>query len=182
MKLTRFLPSLIATAIASGALAQTTATGVITLLSTNGTTNNYDIDLDNTGSTGIQTFWFAWVPGLNFMPDMPTGISQPTGWTETITGNAAGYAIQWKTSGGLASGTSLDGFQFTSIDSLTTLEGNSQGHPILTSFVYSGQPLSGTSDQFVVTPAPEPGSWITLAGLAIVGTAVRRRRVAGARL
>jgi len=168
------------TAVASSAFAQTVASGLITQLSTNGTTFTYDIDLDNIGSTGIQTFWFSWVPGSNFMPDMPTGITQPAGWTDSVT-SGGGFAIQWKTSGGLAAGNPLDGFQFTSVDSLATLEGNSQGNPILTATVYSGQPFSGTSDQFVVRPAPEPASWLALAGLAIAGIVVRRRRAVDAR-
>ena len=162
--------------IASATFAQTSATGVISETGFSAGVYSYDIQLNNTGSTGIQTFWFSWVPGLNFMPDMPSAVNEPAGWVETITGNSLGYAIQWKTSGGLASNTSLDGFDFSSVDSLTVLEGNSQGNPILTSFVYSGQPLSGTSDQFIVAPAPEPASWLSLGGLALVGIAVRRRR------
>lgn len=176
----RFVSAAAAAIVSTGALAQTSASGTISLIGTNGSDNEYDIQLTNTGTTGIETFWFAWVPGMNFMPDEPSSISQPTGWTDTVTGSTDGYAIQWKTSGGLAAGHSLDGFMFSSVDSLSTLEGMNQGHPILTSYVYSGQPFSGTSDQFVVSPTPEPASWLAITGLAGCAAIVRRRRAARA--
>lgn len=114
------------------------------------------------------------------MPDMPTNIGSPSTWTESVTGGAAGYAIQWKTSGGLAAGSALDGFTFSSTDSLAVLEGNSQGSPILTSYVYSGQPFSGTFKQFVVTPvaAPEPASLLALVCAAAPIVLIRRRPTA----
>lgn len=171
----RLLPVLIGSALATAAMAQTSATGVISVLGMTGTSYNYDIDLHNAGSTGIETFWFSWVPGVNFMPDMPTSISDPTGWTDTVVGGPGAYSIQFKSSTGLASTQFLDGFQFTSADSLSVLEGNAQGSPILTSTVYSGQPFSGTSDQFVVTAAPEPPAWLALGSLAIAGLALRKR-------
>jgi hypothetical protein len=182
MKLNRIAMCALGAAMATGAFAQsqTSATGLITLLGTGGGLYNYDINLTNNGSTGIQTFWFSWVPGLNFMPDSPSNITGPTGWTDTIT-SGPGFAIQWKTSGGLAAGNSLDGFDFSSPDSISVLEGMSNGFPILTSFVYSGQPLSGTSDQFVVgvNSAPEPASWLAFGGLGLVVLGAKRRRASG---
>ncbi|MHB8637571.1 MAG: PEP-CTERM sorting domain-containing protein [Fimbriimonadaceae bacterium] len=178
MNLNRVLIGSVAVALAGNALAQTTATATITQTGLVGGVYSYDIDLLNTGSTGIQTFWFAWVPGLNFMPDMPTSVGAPASWTDVTTG-PPGYAIQYKTSGGLAAGNSLDGFNFSSVDSPTVLEGSAGGTPILTSFVYSGQPLFGTSNQFVVAfaPAPEPATWLALAGFGLIAIAKRRRRI-----
>ena len=177
-------------AFAASACAQTVASGVITLESQSAGLYNYDIDLTNMGANDaggiIQTLWFAWIPDVDFMPDAPTNVSNPAGWTDTIT-PGGGYGIQWKTSGGLAGGSSLDGFKFSSPDSPTVLAGNYNyfgfPYPILTTFVYSGQPEVGTADEFVVkiNPAPEPSSWVALAGLALAGIVIRRRRVADPR-
>jgi hypothetical protein len=177
VKLNRVLLSSLTVGIAGSALAQTTASAIITETGLSGGVYSYDIDLQNTGSTGIETFWFSWVPGSNLMPDMPTNISAPSDWTDVVT-PGGGYAIQFKTSGGLAAGNSLDGFQFSSVDSPTVLQGTSQGLPILTSYVYSGQPFSGTFDQFVVqfNSAPEPSTWLAFGGMSLVLLRARRRR------
>ena len=54
---------------------------------------NYALTLNNTGTTSIGTFWFAWVPGAGFLTTTPSSISSPAGWTEINTN--AGDAIQW---------------------------------------------------------------------------------------
>ena len=77
---------------------------------------NYSIALNNTGTTSIGTFWFAWVPGAGFLTTTPSSISSPAGWTEINTN--AGDAIQWtSTTNLLAAGQSLTGFNFTSTES-----------------------------------------------------------------
>src|SRR5579871_3126942 len=53
---------------------------------------DYDLTLNNTGTTDIGTFWFAWIPGANFMTVTPTDIVSPAGWTATV---IAGASIQW---------------------------------------------------------------------------------------
>src|ERR1700677_4417030 len=77
----------------------------------------YDLTLNNTGTTTIGTFWFSWVitpSGANgFLPDTPTNVVDPAGWTDILTNGGAG--IQFKTSSDLlASGDSLSGFEFDS--------------------------------------------------------------------
>lgn len=144
---------------------------------------SYDITLNNTGTTTIGTFWFAWVPGSNFMPVSPTNITEPAGWTETIT-PGGGYAIQWVTSSSLlASGGTLPGFEFQSTMTPAQLEGPYSGSPpdtVATSFVYHAGPFSDSGDEFVVLAAPqsvpEP-STIMLVGLGFVGLffSVRKR-------
>jgi hypothetical protein len=134
---------------------------------------DYTITLTNTSGAGndsIETFWYAWVPGHDFMAGaIPTNVINPTGWTDLITGsgNATdGYAIQFKTSSAaLAPGGSLM-FGFTSDQTPAELAGNSlfgSNPPVGTSFVYSGQPFSGDQLQFVVSSVssvPEPSSLI----------------------
>src|SRR5579871_5258960 len=79
----------------------------------------YDLTLNNVGTTTIGTFWFGWVPGDNFMPVSPTNVTSPAGWGDVITngGPSNGFAIQWtanSTASDLAAGNSLSGFIFDS--------------------------------------------------------------------
>ena len=155
--------------------------------SQSGSIYSYDITLNNTGTTTIGTFWFAWVPGAGFMSVAPTNVTSPTGWSEILTdGNGS---IQWTTSTAkLASGTSLSGFDFQSTLTPAQLEaaytggGTGNGDPVATSFVYSGAPFSDAGFQFVVAQAsvPEPSSFM-LVGTVFAGFALRawrRRRAA----
>jgi hypothetical protein len=134
---------------------------------------DYTITLNNKGTSTspIETLWYAWVPGADFLPTSPLSVQPPTGWTEIITGGSVndGYAIQFTTSTSpLNPGNSLL-FQFQSADTPTQLAGNSPTHPTFpvgTSVLYSGAPLSvGPSESFVVQSVPEPSSL----GLLLIG-------------
>ena len=130
----------------------------------------YDLTLNNTGTTPIGTFWFSWVPGDNFMSVSPTNIADPSGWGDIITtgGPSNGSAILWTantTANELAAGNSLSGFNFDSTLTPTQLMGMASGTPvpITTTFVYIGQPFGDAGLQIVATPAtiaatPEPGT------------------------
>jgi hypothetical protein len=103
----------------------------------------------------------------------------------------SGAAIQWVTSTPLAAGSSLSGFTFDSTEtpaellSAFTGTGTGSGDPQSTAFVYSGAPLVGAGDQFVVTPAtaataatPEPGTMLlTLTGMVLVAMSGSMRRL-----
>jgi hypothetical protein len=142
-------------------------------------TYQYDLTLNDPGTTEIETFWYSWVPGQDYMPVDPTGILSPTGWSAaapTHSGSGDGYAIQWTTTTTpLTAGNSLAGFQFDSTATPAQIFGDSPFYPstlVNTSFVYAGAPLSATSFKFV---APEPASAMLMAcGLA--GMLARRRR------
>ena len=127
----------------------------------------------------INTFWYAWIPGQNYLPVTPTNIASPAGWTFSVThgGPSDGYAIQWHTSingtDALAPGASFQ-FTFDMTNAPASLAGNSVFYtntPVGTSFVYSGQPFSIDSEQFVVHSVPEPSSatLIALGFLVILG-------------
>ena len=126
----------------------------------------YTITLDDTGSTTIGTFWFAWVPGEDFLDNSPSSVTAPAGWTDNITnaGSNDGFAIEWTASSpssDLAPGGSLTGFSFISSEPPSSLFGDSHffpGTPELTSFVYSGAPFSDAGFQFAVEPMKQPPS------------------------
>jgi len=151
---------------------------------------DYNIALQNLGSStdSLQTFWFSWVPGEDFMPTSPLSVSPPTGWTDMITngGPTDGFAIQFvTTSASLAPGSTLD-FSFTSASSPAQIAGDSPfypGTPVGTFFAYQGTPFVGDSFSSVATfssavsSVPEP-STLTLAlvgGLVwLVGSRARK--------
>jgi hypothetical protein len=148
--------------------AQTVATAEINDTPLGGGVYDYSIILTDTGSTPIETFWFSWIPGADFLLTKPTNIVSPTDWTANITGsdNASdGNAIQWvtpasSTTAPLDPGDSLT-FSFDSTDTPAAIAGDSvygANPPVGTSFVYSGAPFSGTSDEFIVQSVPEPSS------------------------
>src|SRR5438477_9278479 len=68
--------ALMATIDASGVISSTAA----------GPNTNFTITLANASSSdaGIGTFWFAWVPGEDFLATSPTSVSPPTGWSDNI--------------------------------------------------------------------------------------------------
>jgi len=149
---------------------------------------DYTITLRNssTSTDVIGTFWYAWVPGKDFLPTNPIAgdFVTPTGWHLTVTHfpNVAtnGYALQWVADSpatALTQGNSLT-FGFTSADTPTQIAGNSPffpDTPVNTSFVYHGAPFSDAGVQFDLSAVPEPSS-ICLFGLGGLGLAVAYRR------
>ncbi|HVT82722.1 MAG TPA: PEP-CTERM sorting domain-containing protein, partial [Phycisphaerae bacterium] len=152
----------------------------------NGPDYDYTITLHNTGTTNIGTFWFAWTPPgapieYDFLPSNPSATSQPGGWYGPASLGFPGYSIEYYALPGneIAPG-GTGTFGFTSHDSPAQLQGTSFfNFPILTSFIYEGQPEVGSFAQvtpvFVAAPAPEPAS-ITLLALGTFALALRRRR------
>jgi hypothetical protein len=176
--------------VASVAGAAETATATISQVANLGgspTVFQYALTLNDTGTTTAGTFWYAWVPGQDYMDVLPTSITSPVGWQEIVTGSgnsSDGYAIQWSattSAADLAAGSSLTGFGFDSSDSITQLtSGLSVSHPTVkvgTSFIYPGEPEAGPGDEFVVTAAvPEPRGWQILGAAAVGMLSLRSRR------
>lgn len=177
--------ALLALAPAAKAVLLPTATGTLTETATGASFNTFTITLQNTSvSASIETFWFAWVPGKDFLDTTPLTVTPPSGWTDTIThgGASDGYAIEFSTSTApLAAGGSLPGFNFTSADSLAQMSSNSNFYPTTattTSEVTTAPNDTGTSSNpFVVTVAtvPEPGVMALLAASGGVVCLLRRR-------
>ena len=138
-----------------------TASATVVATQLDATDWQYSITLDDTGSTKVGTFWFAWMPGEDFLATSPTGISDPTDWQHSVTHGGAndGYAIQWTATSGsndLASLGTLTGFSFDSTAAPAAMFGNSvffPGTPVTTSFVYSGAPFSDGGFELTATQA-----------------------------
>ena len=121
-------------------LATINASGVISSTAA-GSNVNYTITLTNASSSnsGIGTFWYAWVPGEDFLATSPISVSPPPGWTDNITNMGAGdgFAIQFlanSPANDVRPGSSLN-LSFESADSPASVNGNSvffPGTPLLT--------------------------------------------------
>ncbi len=109
-------------------------------------TFRYTITLHNTGLTPIGTFWYAWIPDIDFLPDEPTNAVSPTGWTADISGGPIGdqpngFSIEWSTTSDFLAAGSTFTFQFDSastpaeVNALTPFYTNI---PVGRSFVYTG--------------------------------------------
>jgi Hint domain len=145
-----------------------TASATITAIQLAPAEWQYSVTLHDTGSTTVGTFWFAWVPGQDFLDTRPSSVTDPAGWQDLIThgGSNDGYAIQWTVSPGspdLQSGDALSGFSFTSSDAPSAVFGDSDFHsgtPVLTSFVYAGAPETDPGFKFEVAACFRAGTRI----------------------
>lgn len=183
--------AIMAAAVVSGlaavpSLAALSATGTVTETGTAGSgpsqTYTYSLSLTNTGDTTLGTYWYAWIPGQDYLTTSPTNITSPAGWQAIVTTGAApdGFAIQWKANSAASYvpvGGTLSGFGYTGTDSPTFLAGPApifDHPPVTTTFVYSGAPFSDPGYRFVVSVVPEPA---TLGLFGVGGAlALRRRR------
>lgn len=168
-------------------VAPVAASAQITAQPMTGGIYTYTVALDNTGSSSLETFWFAWnTDGHDYMTAGPTSISQPSGWTDSVTidynpSYGYNYGIQFTTSTTpLASGGTLD-FSFDSTLTPTQMAGNNPtfGVPVATSFVSTGPGFTGTDyGPFTARVVPEPCSLALFAvgscGLWIVRGRERR--------
>jgi hypothetical protein len=155
-----------------------------------GSNYDYTITLTNSASSTdvIGTFWYAWVPGKDFLDTSPIdgSIQSPAGWNVAVThlpnSPDNGYAIQWvaASSGSAIAPGDTKTFRFSSADTPGQVFGFSQFYPntlVGTSFVYHAGPFSDAGVQFLVTPTavPEPSA-LALAGLGGAALVVARRR------
>lgn len=126
---------------------------------------NYTLTLDNTGTSPVETFWFAWnTYDYDFMTANPTSIVTPSGWSDTVTTYydyyyGYDYGIEFSTSTTpLAGGASLQ-FSFDSTMTPMQMAGNNPtfGNPVGTSYASTGPGFSGTEfGPFVAQVVPEP--------------------------
>ncbi|MGN6366967.1 MAG: hypothetical protein ACTHN5_01775 [Phycisphaerae bacterium] len=176
---------------AGAAFASLQADGTILPISSpTDTSFQYDITLHNTGTTNVGSFWFAWVPGLDFLPSQPLNVQSPAGWTANIINDpysyyGDGYSIQWIANTPLPAGQSLPGFSFTSADTPATMAGYSPiyfgYYPTTTSYAYAGTPELTEATSFTlnvlptITATPEPAT-ASLTACAAARLLLKRRR------
>jgi len=187
MKYATALSTVILVAISSNTHANATiietASSTISAKSVAGGKFEYDLTLTNTGNTNLSTFWFAWVPGKDFLSVDPTAETSPAGWNlPNITngGPNDGFALQWIANTPLAPGATISGFSFTTTESPSIVEGTSAvpayaGTKTDTAFVYIGQPLTDAGFQLTAAVAPEPAS-LSLLALGAIPLLSRRKR------
>ena len=153
-----------------------------------GTNWDYVVTVHNTGTVNIETFWFAWIPGYDYLPSNPQVTSQPLFWSTYVEASDR-YSIEFYDTGTLdpiTPGNSSSAFKFTSPDSPTTLSNGTgfAGLPDTYSYVYTGPSDSGSAaiiTSIPITTVPEPTS-IALAGIGgLAGLIVWGRRRLAAR-
>ena len=94
----------------------------------------------------IGTFWYAWVPDIDFLPVEPTNAVTPTGWTADISGGPSGdvpngFSIQWTTTSDFLAAGNTFTFQFDSTSTPVQVNGLTPFYtdtPVGRSFVYTG--------------------------------------------
>ena len=141
-------------------------------------TFRYTVTVHNTGLTPIGTFWYAWIPDIDFLPVEPTNAVSPTGWTADISGGPSGetpngFSIQWDTTSDLLAPGGTLTFQFDSTSTPAEVNGLTPFYadvPVGRSFVYTGAAQDGLGNfdpngtQIDVARQPDPASAPILTG------------------
>ncbi|MBL8991538.1 MAG: hypothetical protein JNJ48_08170 [Phycisphaerae bacterium] len=166
---------------ASAATAALVGSASLTANPLGGGQFGYTATVSNTGTTTIGTFWFAWIPGQNYLPVLPTNITSPAGWTATIVGGSGAASIRWAASSAASfinPGASLGGFGFNAFITPQAMDGFAQNFPtqrMATSFFYSAGPFSDSGFQFIASVVPSPAGAAAV-GLLLPAACLRRRR------
>jgi len=141
---------------------------------------DYTINLKNTGSDSLNSFWYGWTISGNNLPSNPTTAGNTLGWANDLDGNS----IMWVNSTGTALAPGQTGtFTFFSTSTPTAITAAPSGesvayvHGIDFSQGTSGDSTSAFSPGLVV---PEPSSLgLLMAGLLAAAPfrfmAVRRK-------
>jgi len=158
----------------------TAATATISDVAAGGGVFDYTITLKNTGTTVLDSFWYAWTLSGN---NLSVGITDPAsslGWTDT--GLEGTTSISWEdTAGGHTLGVGQSAtFTFDSTETPTAITTSPAGESVAylsaTGPNSFGQndPTGGASDVFSPTlvAAPEPSTW-SLMGVGLLALLFR---------
>lgn len=109
---------------------------------------SYSLTFDNApdATSPIGSVWYAWVPGLLYLPGTPTSASAPAGWTATIFGNSVQF-VATSAADDIAAGSSLSGFSYQAAFSPAQLEAAPNSG---VSVAYSGGLFSDSGNTFTV--------------------------------
>jgi len=125
---------------------------------------------EGTGTTTpIASIWYAWVPGVFYLPSVPTSASGPSGWTANIVANSIQFSAN-SSSDDIAPGTSKTFDYFATFSPAQLAAAPNSGRSV----AYAGAvDASSPSEIFTVQIAPEPSA----AALGLVGLFLLRRRL-----
>ncbi len=124
----------------------------------------------------VGSVWYAWIPGFEYLPGLPTSAAAPAGWTATISGDSIQFVAS-SPANDIQAGSSLAGFSYQAAFSPAQLAAAPNSG---VSVAYSGGLFSDAGDTFTVETVPEPSTLALLicgaTGLSLVG----RRRLRAA--
>ncbi len=107
-----------------------TATATISGVAS-GSSYDYTITLQNTGSMALNSFWYGWTTGGNNLPSSPTSAGNSLGWSNSVSGNS----IMWTNGSGAALGPGASAtFTFVSSSSPSAITTSPAGESV----VYTG--------------------------------------------
>jgi len=140
----------------------------------------YDLTFSDAANatSPIGSVWYAWVPGLFYLPGVPTGASAPAGWTATVFNNSVQFVAS-TSADDITAGSTLSGFSYEAAFSPAELAAAPNSG---VSVAYSAGLFSDAGNTFTVEAAvvPEPSSLVLLVcgatGLCVLG----RRRLQAA--
>jgi hypothetical protein len=181
----------VALALAAGLAASTvsshaqSAAATISDVAAGGGVFDYTLTLKNTGTTSLDSFWYAWTQGGNNLSAPASNAGSSLGWINTsITGNTS---ISWEGNSGNALGVGQSAtFTFDSTESLTAITTPPSGESV--AYVSGTGPSTFAQNEpgvaspvFSPTPVavPEPASMSLIAAGSLVlavGLELRRRR------
>ena len=126
---------------------------------------------DAAGATSpIGSVWYAWVPGVFYLPGTPTSASAPAGWTATVSANSVQYVAN--PGNDIAAGQTLSGFSYTATFTPAQLAAAPNSGR---SVAYSGGLFSDAGNTFNVVTVPEPSALALLISGGTVFWFARRR-------
>jgi len=151
------------------------ATATISGVAAGGGNFDYTITLDNTGTTFLDSFWYAWTQSGNNLTTDPSSAGNSLGWANDLDGNS----IQWVGGTALAPGHTAT-FTFVDSENPTTITTPPQGESVAyVDGIDFSQGISGDSTGVFspVLVVPEPSAWALMAaGLGVTGLWLRTRK------
>jgi hypothetical protein len=141
---------------------------------------DYTIELQNTGTEALNSFWYGWTTSGNNLPSTPTDAGNLSAWANDVSGNS----IMWINHTGTALGPGQTAtFTFVSVDPPSAMTTAPAGESV----AYVGgidfsQGRSGDSTGVfspALVPTPEPSTLSLLAVSALGFSGVIRRKLRG---
>ena len=176
----------VALVVAAGLAASTTsslaqgATATISDVAAGGGVFDYTILLQDTGSTSLNSFWYAWTTSGNNLPlgHNPTRAANTLGWANDLDGNS----IQWVNSTGTALAPGQSGtftFVSTATPSAITTSPSGESVAYVNGITFTqdnpGDSTPVFSPTLVAAPEPSPVSLLTAGLFGLAGSFGWRR-------